>query len=744
MAENSAETEKKATKAKTVKKTATKAKKTKKSAKKTLVIVESPAKAKTIEHYLGTGYTVKASMGHLIDLPKSRIAIDIENNFEPEYITVRGRAKLLKELQKDAKNSDSVLLASDNDREGEAIAWHLNRALAEKTDAKIERIVFNEITPVAIKEAVKAPREIDEAKVDAQKARRVLDRLVGYNLSPLLWKKVKNGLSAGRVQSVALRLICEREDEVENFIPEEYWTLDADFVKGKTKFTAQLVQYKNNKPELKSENEVNKIISEIQNSDCIVTDVKQTEKTVRPKPPFTTSKLQQASANRLGYTSRKTMQIAQQLYEGIQIGSTRVGLITYMRTDSVRISQTAIDDVRDWIGKNYPEDLPAEKIDYAVGKGAQDAHEGIRPTYVKYTPDSVKEYLTRDQLRLYSIIWERFVSSQMNNAKTVTTSVDITAGDAVFRVSASKISSKGFYHVIKTLSSKEEVTGNLPSLKKDEKLASEKFYPEQHFTQGPARYTDASMVKTLEEKGIGRPSTYAPIISVLLDRYYITRSNKQLVPTLLGKMICKILVESFPEVINEHFTAEVENQLDTVEQGTLVWNSMIGDFFKPFKERVDEVMETQESFKGSLDEMTDKICDKCGKPLVKKLGRFGYFLACSGFPECHNTKSIPLAKCPRPNCNGEIVARKTKGRGKEFYGCTNYPTCDFITHFKPVDVSCPKCGWFMVEKFDKKNGNYKSCINPDCDYLHSADEGIEAEAAGAFAEANEADKAAKK
>ncbi len=692
-----------------------------KKKKNTLVIVESPAKAKTIEHYLGTGYTVKASMGHLIDLPKSRMAINIEDNFQPEYITVRGRAKLLKELQKDAKNSTQVLLASDNDREGEAIAWHLRNALSEKTEAPIERIVFNEITPVAIKEAVKHPGTIEENKVNAQKARRVLDRLVGYNLSPLLWKKVKNGLSAGRVQSVALRLICEREKEVENFIPEEYWSLDADFVKGKTRFTAQLVQYKGVKPELKSEEAVNDIIKEIQTSECVVSEIKETEKTVRPKAPFTTSKLQQASANRLGYTSRKTMQIAQQLYEGVQIGNTRVGLITYMRTDSVRISQTAIDDVRDWISKNYPEQLPSEKIEYSVGKGAQDAHEAIRPTYVKYTPDSVKEYLTRDQARLYSIIWERFVSSQMNNAKTKTTSVDIKAGEAVFRVSASKLSEKGFYSVIKTLSSKEEVTGNLPSLKKDEKLSSGKFYPEQHFTQGPARYTDASIVKTLEEKGIGRPSTYAPIISVLLDRYYVTRSNKQLVPTQLGKIICNILVESFPEVINEEFTSDVENDLDKVEQGSLVWNNMIGDFYQPFKKRVDEVMEKQESLKGTLDETTDEICEQCGKPMLKKLGRFGYFLACSGFPECHNTKSIPLAKCPRPGCNGDIVTRKTKGRGKEFYGCTNYPTCDFITHFKPIGVSCPKCGWFMVEKYDKKNGNYKSCINPDCDYLHSAD-----------------------
>ncbi len=697
-------------------------KKSKAKKTQTLVIVESPAKAHTIEKYLGPGYTVKASMGHLIDLPKSRLAIDVEHGFQPEYITVRGRAKLLKELQKDAKKSDAVLLASDNDREGEAIAWHLNNALKDKTEAKINRIVFNEITPVAIKDAVQNPGEIVESKVNAQKARRVLDRLVGYNLSPILWAKVKNGLSAGRVQSVALRLICEREKEVEAFIPEEYWTLDADFVKGKTKFTARLVKYKGENPELKNEKAVNEIITEIQNSECKVENIKQSEKTVRPKAPFTTSKMQQEAANRLGFTSKKTMQIAQQLYEGINIGQNRVGLITYMRTDSVRISQTALDDVRGWLSKNFPEELPEEPIHYAVGKSAQDAHEGIRPTYVEYTPDSVKEYLTRDQLRLYTIIWERFVSSQMKNAKTVTTSAEITAGDALFRVSASKITEKGFYKVIKLLSSKEDKTGNLPSLKVGEVLKSDKFYPEQHFTQGPARYTDASIVRTLEEKGIGRPSTYAPIISVLLDRYYVTRSNKQLVPTQLGRIICKILVESFPDVINEHFTAEVETNLDKVEEDKLVWNNMISDFFGPFKKRVDEVMKSVQSIKGSLDEPTDKICEKCGKPMVKKLGRFGYFLACSGFPECHNTKSIPLAKCPMPGCNGEIVARKTKGRGKEFYGCTNYPACSFISHFKPIDQYCPKCGWFLVEKFDKKNGTYKSCINPDCDYLHSAGE----------------------
>ena len=687
----------------------------------TLVIVESPAKAHTIEKYLGAGYTVKASMGHLIDLPKSRMAIDIEHDFQPEYITVRGRAKLLKELQKDAKKSDYVLLASDNDREGEAIAWHLNNALKDKTNAKISRIVFNEITPTAITEAVKHPGEIVEAKVNAQKARRVLDRLVGYNLSPLLWTKVKNGLSAGRVQSVALRLICEREKEVEDFLPEEYWTLDADFSKGKSNFTAQLVKYKGETPELKSEAEVNKIMETIKNTPCVVSSIKKTDKTVRPKPPFTTSKLQQAAANKLGFTSRKTMQIAQQLYEGIQIGQNRVGLITYMRTDSVRISDTALADVRGWLTQNYPNDLPPEPIHYSVGKAAQDAHEGIRPTYTTYTPESVKEYLNHDQFRLYSIIWERFVSSQMNNAKMVTTSVEITSGEAVFRVAASKIAEKGFYNVIKVLSSKEEKSTSLPSMKEGEEIKVEKFHPEQHFTQGPARYTDASIVRMLEEKGIGRPSTYAPIISVLLDRYYVTRSNKQLVPTQLGKIISKILVESFPDVINESFTAEVENKLDEVENDTLVWNTMMKDFYSPFKKRVDEVMETQESIKGFLDEQTDLKCDLCGKPMVKKLGRFGYFLACSGFPECHNTKSIPLAKCPCKDCGGDIVERKTKGRGKSFYGCTNYPKCNFISHFKPIDQYCPQCGWFLVEKFDKKNGSYKSCINPDCNYLHTND-----------------------
>ncbi|MFA6506824.1 MAG: type I DNA topoisomerase [Treponemataceae bacterium] len=697
--------------------------------KKTLVIVESPAKAKTIEKYLGSKYIVKASMGHLIDLPKSRIAIDAENNFEPEYITVRGRAKLLKELQSDAKKADAIYLASDNDREGEAIAFHLGKALhAKAPDVPVKRIVFNEITPAAIKEAVAHPGDIDDTKVNAQKARRVLDRLVGYNLSPLLWKKVKNGLSAGRVQSVALRLVCDREKEVESFIPEEYWTLDADFKKGRAIFTAQLVSYQGEKPELKNEKQVEKIVAAIGASDCVVSDVKESEKSVRPKPPFTTSKLQQTAANRLGFTSKKTMQIAQQLYEGVNIGSTRVGLITYMRTDSVRISPLALEEVRAWLGEHFPAERPPAAVEYIVEKKAQDAHEAIRPTYVSYTPDSVKDHLTRDQQRLYAIIWERFVSSQMNPARSRTTSLDISAGEAVFRISGSKLVEKGFYKVIKTLSSKDDKETPLPELKRGEKLDLLKFHPEQHFTQGSARFTDASIVKILEEQGIGRPSTYAPIISVLLERFYITRSNKQLVPTILGRMICDMLVEYFPTVVDVGFTAGLETKLDEVEENRILWSQMIRTFYGPFKARVDEVSKTLESFKGSMDEVTDHKCELCNRPMVKKLGRFGYFLACSGFPECRSTRSIPLAKCPMPGCTGEIVTRRTKGRGKEFYGCTRYPECDFISHYKPLPMNCPKCGRFLVEKYDKKNGSHKACINPDCDYLHSPEEEGEHEA----------------
>jgi DNA topoisomerase-1 len=507
---------------------------------------------------------------------------------------------------------------------------------------------------------------------------------------------------------------------VETFIPEEFWTLEADFKTGKSCFTAQLVTWKDAKPDLKHEADVKAIIDQITGLDCVVLDIRETEKTIKPKPPFTTSQLQQAAANRLNFTSKKTMQVAQQLYEGVNIGSSRIGLITYMRTDSVRVSRLALDEVRAWLGEKYPEDLPEKAVEYAVGKKAQDAHEAIRPTYVHYTTEEMKQHLTRDQLRLYTIIWERFVSSQMKNAKTKTVSTDIAAGEGIFRIAGTKVVEKGFYQVLKLLYSKEEKGSAYPPLKIGDTVKIDKFHPEQHFTQGPPRYTDATIVKTLEEKGIGRPSTYAPIISVLLDRYYVTRSNRQLVPTLLGRMICDMLVESFPHVVDTAFTASMENKLDQVEESQIRWPDMIRNFWDPFKERVDDVGKTLESYKGSLDEPTNLVCEKCGKPMVKKIGRFGFFLACSGFPACHNTKSIPLAKCPK--CGGDVVARKTRGRGKEFYGCTNYPDCDFISHFKPIKQNCPKCGHFMVEKYDKKNGSHKACINPECDYLHSNDD----------------------
>jgi len=687
--------------------------------KGTLVIVESPAKAKTIEKYLGSKYTVLASMGHLIDLPKSRVGINVDGDFEPEYLTIRGKAKLLKELQKAAKKSSMVLLASDNDREGEAIACHIQNAIRGKdAELPIERIVFNEITPQAIRDAVKAPRDIDETKVNAQKARRVLDRLVGYNLSPLLWKKVKNGLSAGRVQSVALRLICDRERDVESFIPEEYWSVEADFRKGRGAFSGELSLFRGERPELRDEASALAIVKAIEGKGAAVGEVRESEKTVRPKPPFTTSKLQQTAANRLGFTSKKTMQIAQQLYEGVNVGSTRIGLITYMRTDSTRISETAIAEARAYISEKYPAELPPSPATYAAEGKAQDAHEAIRPTIVAYAPDSLKEHLSKDQLKLYALIWERFVACQMTSAKVRSTSADIAMGDAVFRVSSSRVVEQGFYKVVKLGAAKEDKTeGGAPELRTGEELKVEGLRPEQHFTQGPSRFTDASIIKALEEQGIGRPSTYAPIISVLLERYYVTRESRQLVPTTLGRMISEILVESFSDVVNVGFTAGMEARLDEVEEERADWVGMIREFWGPFKGKVDEVMGSLQSYRGTLDEPTDQVCEKCGKPMVKKLGRFGFFLACTGFPECRNTKSIPLAKCPK--CGGDIVARRrAKGKGREFYGCSRYPDCDFITYSKPTESSCPKCGWFLVEKYDKKTGPHKACINPACGYLH--------------------------
>ncbi|MFZ3110982.1 MAG: type I DNA topoisomerase [Rectinemataceae bacterium] len=707
-----------ATKAAAVKKTT--AKKTVK--RKTLVIVESPAKAKTIEKYLGSKYKVLASMGHLIDLPKSRIGVDVNNAFEPEYLTIRGRAAVLKELVKEASKSDAVMLASDPDREGEAIAYQIGKYIGEKEPGlPIARITFNEITQNAIREAVESPRQIDLSKVDAQKARRVLDRLVGYNLSPLLWKKVKNGLSAGRVQSATLKLICDREKEVESFIPEEYWTVEAGLKSHKAMIKADLALFKGEKPQIGSEAAAKAIVQALEGKPATVREIRSAEKIVKPKAPFTTSTLQQTAANRLGFTSKKTMQIAQKLYEGISMGAQRTGLISYMRTDSTRISDSALAEARRWIEATYPAQLPPQAQRYASGKQSQDAHEAIRPTSVELSPEAVSKYLQRDELRLYALIWERFVASQMIPAIMNIVTADIGIGDGLFRVSASSYIEEGFYKVIRLAASKEEKASHSLALEVGQELAVEKIHATQHFTQGPSRYNDASIIKALEELGIGRPSTYAPTISTLLERYYVSRQAKQLAPTPLGKMITEILTDYFPDVIGTGFTAGMEKLLDNVEDEKVDWVAAMKEFYFPFKARLDDVMATLSSKKGQLDEVTDKICELCGKPMVKKLGRFGYFLACSGFPACKNTKSVPLAKCPK--CGGDVVERKNlKGKRKSFYGCTNYPACDFMSYDKPTEKLCPKCGWFLVEKSDKASGVHKACINPSCDYLHAKDD----------------------
>jgi DNA topoisomerase-1 len=695
-------------------------------AKGVLVIVESPAKALTIEGYLGSGYTVRSSMGHLIDLPKSRVGIDVDGGFEPEYLTIRGRAKLLKELQRAAKKAGRVLLASDNDREGEAIANQLMNVLRSKeAELPIGRIAFNEITPQAIRAAVRAPRNIDEAQVDAQKARRVLDRLVGYNLSPLLWKKVKNGLSAGRVQSVALRLICDREKEVQSFFPAEYWSVEADFRKGRKAFTGELAAWKGAKPELAGEAAATAVeaavAAAVKDESAIVSVSRESESAHEPKAPFTTSKLLQTAAKRLGFSSKKTMLIAQQLYEGVDLGSMRLGLITYMRTASTNVSEAAMAEVRDYIAGRFSAELPPSPKVYADEGKARDGHEAIRPTVVAYDPGSIKDFLSKDQHKLYALIWERFVASQMSDAKIRTTHAEIAAGEAVFSVRSSRVVEQGFYKVLKASVAKDNKAElSVPELRPGEKLKVEGVRSKQHFTQGPSRYTDASIVRALEEQGIGRPSTYSPIISVLLERYYVSRENRQLVPTVLGRMICDILVEYFPDVVDVGFTAGMEEMLDAVEDRRADWVGKIREFYGPFKGKVDEVMVSLQSFRGTLDEVTDIACEKCGKPMVKKLGRYGYFLACAGFPDCRNTRSIALGKCPRPLCGGDIVARRgAKGKGREFYGCTNYPNCDFISYYKPTSSLCPKCGAFLVEKFDKKSPSHKACINPDCDYLHT-------------------------
>jgi DNA topoisomerase-1 len=680
---------------------------------KVLVIVESPSKAKTINKYLGKSYTILSSMGHIIDLPKSRLAVDVNNNFEPEYITIRGKAKILNELKKKAGHVDRVLLATDPDREGEAISWHLARVLAPKNE-NIKRIEFNEITEPAVKEAVKHPRDINIDLVNAQQARRILDRIVGYNISPILWKKVKKGLSAGRVQSVALKVICERESEIDSFVPKEYWTLDIHYkAKGKL-YTATLHSYKGEKADIPSEAEKDRVLDELSKLDFTVASIQTKERKRNPQPPYITSKLQQDAANRLGYTSGKTMMIAQQLYEGVPItGEGPVGLITYMRTDSTRIAESAMSSLREYIKTNFKGDyLPPVPNTYSNKKGSQDAHEAIRPSDVLRTPDSVRSDLTRDQFRLYELIWNRFVSSQMTPERSEVQTLVIKAGEYEFRATASRVLFDGFAVVD---NDEKQKKASLPDVKEGDSLEVSEYLPEQHFTSPPPRYNDASLVKFLEESGIGRPSTYAPTINTLIKRYYVSRSGRQLNPTVLGKLVNGLIVANFPDLVSTGFTASMEEQLDLVEEQHADWKKMLGDFYSPFKLTLDKAFENIEEMKGVLDEDTDIVCEKCGRPMKKKLGKFGFFLACSGFPECRSAKALPLGRCPKEGCTGDVVKRSSK-KGRPFYSCSRYPDCDFITRENPSEKACPQCGSLLFSKKVKGKGLRLSCLRESCGY----------------------------
>lgn len=691
------------------------------SKKKKLVIVESPAKAKTINRYLGADYIVKSSMGHLIDLPKSRLGIDLDNGFEPEYITIRGRAKILNELKREAKKSEEVLLAADDDREGESIAWHIgNRIKLANSNIPIKRIVFHEITKDALNEAIEKPRDIDIAKVNAQKARRVLDRLIGYNLSPLLWEKIKRGLSAGRVQNVALLIICNREGEIEAFIPVEYWTFGV-FLKHKNKeFLAELQKYKGSKPELKTKEDVDEIMEHLKDKTYKVSSVEIKDRLRNPIAPYTTSKLQQAASTSLGYNSSKTMQIAQTLYEGVSIAGESTGLITYMRTDSVRISPVAQEQAREFIKKEYGENyLPMEAPSYSVKKNAQDAHEAIRPTNVFLTPDYVKEYLKSEQYKLYKLIWERFVSSQMLPAKMKNTRAIIVAGDCEFSVSSSKIEFDGYLKVLTIDKGDKEKVLKMPNLSENEICEFVDNNPEQHFTTPPPRYNDASLVKTLEESGIGRPSTYAPTIRTIIARHYIQRKGKQLVPTELGKLVNELISENFSELININFTANMESKLDKIEDDNIEWNNILKEFYPHFLDTLKTATENIHNMKDFFNEETDFVCEKCGRKMIKRLGRYGYFIACSGFPECKNAKGISFGVCPK--CKGDITLKRSK-RGREFYGCSNYPKCDFVSWDKPIQTPCPKCNGLMVERQIKNKGLFKVCIKEDCGYSEEISE----------------------
>ena len=683
-----------------------------------LVIVESPTKVKTIKKFLGSNYVVMASNGHVRDLPKSQMGVDLEHDFEPKYITIRGKGEILAGLRKEVKKADKIYLATDPDREGEAISWHLMKAL-KLEGKKVYRISFNEITKSAVKASLKNARDIDMDLVDAQQARRVLDRIVGYKISPVLWAKVKRGLSAGRVQSVALRIIADREDEIAAFIPEEYWSLDANFkVKGEKKpLTAKFYGTKDEKITIHNEEELHKILADLEEAEYEVVDVKRGERSKKAPLPFTTSTLQQEASKALNFATSKTMRIAQQLYEGVDIkGSGTVGLITYLRTDSTRISEEADANARAYVGKAYGEEYVAEAASEQKqkndGKNIQDAHEAIRPSDVTRVPAEIKESLTRDQFRLYQLIWKRFVASRMQPAKYETTSVKIGADDYRFTVSASKIIFEGF-RLAYVESDEEKQSGNVMvnSIDKDSELTKESFDYKQHFTQPPAHYTEASLVKTLEELGIGRPSTYAPTISTIITRRYVAKENKNLYMTELGEVVNNIMKQSFASIVDVNFTAYMEGLLDMIAEGKVEWKSVISNFYPDLKEAVEKAEKELETVKIE-DEVTDVVCEECGRNMVIKYGPHGKFLACPGFPECRNTKpyleKIGVA-CPK--CGKDIVLRKTKN-GRRYYGCEDNPECDFMSWQKPSEEKCPKCGSYMVEK-----GNKLVCGNEQCGFV---------------------------
>ncbi len=686
----------------------------------TLVIVESPAKAKTIAKYLGSKYKVIASNGHVRDLPKSQLGVDINNNFEPKYITLRGRGDVLEKIKKEAKLAKKVLLATDPDREGEAISWHLANAL--KIDPAVNcRVVFNEITKSVLQSSIKKARPIDENLVDAQQARRVLDRLVGYKISPLLWAKVRKGLSAGRVQSVATRIICDREQEIMDFVPAEYWTITAMLhtPRARKPIEARFYGYNDKKTDVKNEEEADRVIKMSTGRSFVLSDIKRAEKVRHAPAPFTTSSMLQEASRKLGLTPKMTMSLAQQLYEGVELDSKgSVGLITYIRTDSVRISEEAqtmaLGYIKDIYGDKY---LPAKPNVYKGRSNAQDAHEAIRPTNILLEPSLVKEHLKSGLYRLYKLIYERFLASQMTNSVYETTQLSFTAGECTYRASGIKTVFDGYTKVYTESSDDaEEKEGTLPELEEGTELTASEITPSKHFTQPPARYTEASLVKALEEKGIGRPSTYSPTISTIIERGYVSREKKQLIPTELGFVVTQLMKENFSDIVDVTFTADMEEKLDEVEEGSKQWRSVIGEFYGPFEQSVEEAFKNVEHVTIE-DEVSDVKCDKCGAMMVYKIGRFGKFLACPNYPKCRNTKRIVEkinVKCPK--CGAELIKLHTK-KGRAFYGCERHPECDFVSWLKPTGENCPKCGKYMVQKIGK-NGSYKQCSDVEgCGYV---------------------------